>query len=445
VPEPTPPPNTVDLSETLTEVARQRLPDALSANLPIFFDYEGPQPWVRPGTAVLVQRLGDFLLADAIGRAPGASVFFSASARAVTPTLCRLAVHVSDTGPGMDAVALRALQQQAAEYDARQQPLPALAGLPQARALSRWLDGHLSIDSLPGEGTVVRAEVMLECRFGDTEPPDAGDAKAWLIGQPPIVYEALTKRLHRFGWHIRLLPSVIEAQRFLQSNNRRARPALIVGTKMYGVSLNDLTALGETMGSAPRLAYLTTPDSDEARRENTGVDIEVPPFSVRQLAELTRTAAKAKTPRNGSMAQGLLSMANRPRLLVADDNELNQLLLSEMLHVLGYEVDIVPDGSAAIDYCSRAAPDGVLMDVQMPVVDGIEATVRLRRLQQEGRMRHFPIIAATALSSPDDREACFKAGMDGYLKKPLELLTLSRELTRHLPVGQPSLPERHAF
>lgn len=123
-------------------------------------------------------------------------------------------------------------------------------------------------------------------------------------------------------------------------------------------------------------------------------------------------------------------IAEGRRVLVVEDNAVNQLLAAEMLRLLGLEVTVASGGEEAIALCLEASPDLVLMDVQMPGVDGIETTRRLRALQREGRLPSFPIIAATAHASEADRTACLAAGMDGYLAKPLDSRGLRSEIGR---------------
>ena len=119
-----------------------------------------------------------------------------------------------------------------------------------------------------------------------------------------------------------------------------------------------------------------------------------------------------------------------PSLLVVDDNELNRLLASSLGESLGFEVHTACDGVEALDVCRRHAPALVLMDVWMPRMNGIDATQRLRELQHGGEMAHFPILAATSDASPQSREQCLAAGMDGFLAKPLRRSTLLGEMQR---------------
>jgi len=109
---------------------------------------------------------------------------------------------------------------------------------------------------------------------------------------------------------------------------------------------------------------------------------------------------------------------------VVEDNALNQLIAREMLMVLGMKVSVADSGEAALAACLREPPDLVLMDIQMPGMDGVEATRRLRALQAEGRLPAFPIVALTAHALASDRQSSLEAGMDEHLTKPMQFETL---------------------
>jgi two-component system sensor histidine kinase/response regulator len=122
------------------------------------------------------------------------------------------------------------------------------------------------------------------------------------------------------------------------------------------------------------------------------------------------------------------------RVLVAEDNGVNQLLIRRMLEKLGHLPEIVADGQAALRAVEDRPFDVVLMDVQMPSMDGLAATAEIRRREREpGRGGHLPIIALTASAMEDDRERCLAAGMDDYLVKPLRQSELAATLGRILP------------
>ncbi|MGH9265904.1 MAG: PAS domain S-box protein [Acidimicrobiales bacterium] len=116
------------------------------------------------------------------------------------------------------------------------------------------------------------------------------------------------------------------------------------------------------------------------------------------------------------------------RVLLADDAHINRLVGVALLERLGYLVDVVVNGAEAVEAVQRGHYDAVLMDCLMPVMDGYEATDRIRRLQ--GDVRRTPIIALTASAMVGDREKCLAAGMDDYLSKPLDQAALAGVLAR---------------
>ena len=127
---------------------------------------------------------------------------------------------------------------------------------------------------------------------------------------------------------------------------------------------------------------------------------------------------------------GALALADRPLVLLVDDNEINRLVGRALVEALGYEVLTANDGLDAIDQCRLNRPQIVLMDLDMPVLKGVDATLRLRELQRNGEIPPLTILAATADATDDARRACARAGMDGFMSKPLDIAELRTQLRR---------------
>jgi CheY-like chemotaxis protein len=117
-------------------------------------------------------------------------------------------------------------------------------------------------------------------------------------------------------------------------------------------------------------------------------------------------------------------------VLEAEDNPVNQQVARRLLARLGCAVDVVATGREALEASAEREYAAILMDCQMPELDGYEATARIRA--REGTGRHIPIIALTASAMPEDRERCLAAGMTGYISKPVRLDELKKVLDRWL-------------
>jgi signal transduction histidine kinase/CheY-like chemotaxis protein len=147
----------------------------------------------------------------------------------------------------------------------------------------------------------------------------------------------------------------------------------------------------------------------------------------------TAAGTASQSPNPALANAGVLPSA--PRILVVEDNLVNQEVADGFLQALGYHCDVVPNGEEALAALREQRYDAVLMDCQMPDMDGFAATQAIRELEARGVLAppRLPIIALTAHALAGDRERCTDAGMDGYVSKPFTLESLAAELQRFLP------------
>jgi CheY-like chemotaxis protein/anti-sigma regulatory factor (Ser/Thr protein kinase) len=143
-----------------------------------------------------------------------------------------------------------------------------------------------------------------------------------------------------------------------------------------------------------------------------------PGGSLEDGREPSRAAAEDVSPKHG-------------RILVVEDNAVNQMVAVRLLEKLGYSADIAANGIEALSAVQRMSYDLLLMDCQMPEMDGFEATIRLRQ-REAGPGTHVPIIAMTANAMAGDRESCIAAGMDDYIAKPVRIEELKAKLQQWL-------------
>jgi CheY-like chemotaxis protein len=122
------------------------------------------------------------------------------------------------------------------------------------------------------------------------------------------------------------------------------------------------------------------------------------------------------------------------RILVIEDNERNLKLVRDVLQYAGYQVLEARTGEDGVELAERSAPDLVLMDLQLPGIDGTEA---LRQLRHSPRTAAVPVVAVSAYAMKDDRDRALRAGFDGYLEKPLSVRLLSDQVRGFLQLGSP--------
>jgi two-component system, sensor histidine kinase and response regulator len=182
---------------------------------------------------------------------------------------------------------------------------------------------------------------------------------------------------------------------------------------------------------------------DTARCRALGISA----YLIKPIVRATLLEAVAKivgeAPARARQARPVAHRAGTPRrILVAEDNRVNQLLVVRILQKQGHTYVLAANGNEAVAAFSRESFDVVLMDVQMPEMNGLEATAEIRT-RERGTGRRIPIVALTAHAMSGDRERCIDAGMDAYLSKPLrpaDLLQMVDELTSHIAPAPVAVP-----
>jgi CheY-like chemotaxis protein len=427
-----------DISELVTQVARTALREARVRGLLSLYDYEGPPLTVRGPRRALAELL-DHAVLHSISLARTGHVFLRARVGAEADGRCSIDIQIAGAGiDATDAGDMPALQN---FTGVSWSSVPADGGEDViAFGRSEIAQASLSVQAVVNEGALVRLTTQLEiCALeDDLASADARGARVWLIADPPFAYEALIRRLQRLGWTTTLYRSVSDAvQAMLPLGAGSSAPALVMASQFGGVLLGDLATLMRSLPPTTRAVYTTPELQHQLPPDVAGRTVLLaPPFSPRELAQLTIETLQYMHPApSGDTKPVPLSLQARKHVLVVDDNPVNQILAREMVQLLGFEADVVADGAEAIEYCRRHAPHAVLMDLQMPVMDGMEATRRLRALQQEGVLPRFAIIATTASAVTCDE--CVRAGMDGYVAKPLRLAELGVVLEQSARLHDP--------
>ncbi len=423
-----------DLAESVAEVLRGAMPLVRAKGLSMRYDWEGEPTWVNGDELRVRQIVGN--LVDNAARFTTRGHVALRARLAAHPDRAgwRLfTLHVEDTGPGLAPERVAEMFGQFVQGDAtltRTHGGTGL-GLPIARDIAHRLGGAIDVRSTPGAGSVFTVTLPL-ADAPDPDPlPASPPGHAWLLYRQPAIGEWLQRRLARMGWTSELVADCDTAVARAAHTAHDELPALVVVAEHVMGAGTDLDALRAALPAAD-IRLLIRPDWDEPVLERRalalGMRLDVMPLSPRDVRLMTsRHAAPRTVPAATQPPQ------SGPHVLVVEDNATNRMILEAFLDALGLPWRSVGDGAQALAECAEAPPRLVLMDLQMPVLDGLSATRELRARQARGELPAFPIVALTAHAMASDAEACREAGMVGYLTKPLLLDALRLELARWIP------------
>ncbi|HEY9063838.1 MAG TPA: response regulator [Burkholderiaceae bacterium] len=414
-----------DLGELFTLATRHLLRRTRSRNLRFVFDYRGPLAMIA-GEASAMRRSLYRMLHGLVDLVESGVVVLEAQARLTR--LGHLHVDVSATSSGTlpsDEV-LGTVMSRLQLAQEREPAEPLGQHLRRASGDCPITGAQIAFEGSSWAGVLFRAHWRLPAASPvEAGLPDAEGAVAWIVDASGTEVGLLAPRLQRLGWATVRFDSCAEVLRHLRSPGRAgAAPSLLLVIESPGISPVALRGLRDAVPGSTRCLYGVLPGSRTLRSREPfhGFEVQVCPFSP---AELNRFTDRQAQPAPGGAAK-----PQRPLVLVVDDDEVNRIVAATMVRALGFDVAEACDGLEALESCRRVHPAVVLMDLNMPVLDGIAATRQLRDLERTGAVPPCSIVATTADATDEARRASTAAGMDGYLTKPLLAMTLGAELYR---------------
>ncbi|MCX9157052.1 PAS domain S-box protein [Niveibacterium sp. 24ML] len=425
-----------ELVKVLDNVANLISDKAAAKGLELVFDIDKAAPEVLVGDPL---RLGQILINyanNAVKFTEQGEIDVIVRMLEITDEAALLRFAVRDTGIGLSQEQVGRLFQsfQQADTSTTRKYGGTGLGLAICKSLVELMGGEVGVESEPGKGSTFWFTARLARGHAGARKlvpePDLRGRRVLVVDDNANARSVLSEQLQSMTFIVAQAPSGADALEEAGSANARGEPFDIVflDWRMPGMDGIETARRLRSMALAPmpRLIMVTAYGRDEVLKEADDVgldDILIKPVNpsmlfdaaIRSLGGSERTAPASVAPNSSRYDQ--LATRRGARLLLVEDNELNQEVATELLQDAGFMVDLAEDGSIALKKLAEQRYDLVLMDMQMPVMDGITATLEIRK---NPALAGLPVLAMTANAMQGDRERCLAAGMNDHIAKPIE-------------------------
>jgi PAS domain S-box-containing protein len=370
----------------------------------------------------------------------------------------RLHVSVADTGIGIPAHQIDSIFHSFTQGDSSTTRRYGGTGLGLAisKHLVEMMGGHIWVESEPGEGATFHFTCLLDrAEEGDREAVELGTEvrglRVLVVDDSELNRTILARYLESWGMHAAQVADGASCVAEVRRAREAGEPYRLILLDCLMPGLDGVAVAEQLLDATPEptvVVMLTSVDEREVRRRcrRAGVaEFLVKPVSPSSLFDAILRALEhadsARPKRITAQIARPAPISPDTRVLVVEDNPINMALVLRLLERVGVRADTAENGAVALATLAERDYHLVLMDVQMPEMDGLEATRRLRALES-GTGRHVPIVALTAHSMKGDRERFVAAGMDDYLSKPLDAEQLYEVVRRHAAAPRPPAPPR---
>jgi PAS domain S-box-containing protein len=353
----------------------------------------------------------------------------------------RLRCEVRDTGIGLSEETIGRLFQpfvQAEESTTRQYGGTGL-GLTICRQIMELMHGRIGVQSEPGKGSTFWFELDLEqaSRVGPEDEskmkPTYPDTRVLLLEANQSARSILADQLQVLGVEVFDTGNVeIALEQIRNTQATQPYDLILLDSHLLGGSNLPLLRKVQSAASGEARIVLMTRAHDrydsELLAHSSVVRCILKPITPIPLNTMLSELLKPKAARAIPSPTTMQSVNSSARILLAEDNKVNQIVTVNMLRKLGYHVDCAGDGTEVLEAHTARGYELILMDCQMPVMDGLEASRRIRQMEVETGRPRVRIIALTAGAMDSDHQACLAAGMDGYITKPVQLEQLKQAI-----------------
>jgi two-component system sensor histidine kinase/response regulator len=432
-----------NLRELLDDIDYVFTPQAQAKQLAMDFDIAPDIPIAVCGDPNRLRQVIVNLLGNAVKFTDQGRILLRVQITAEDAQAVCLRVEVQDSGIGISREARDHIFDSFSQADGSTTRKHGGTGLGLAisKQLVELMGGVIGMDQPLGRGSLFWFTVRFDKHRIEAEAPASGtQLRALIVDPDPHSRQALETTLTRWQLRCDAATDADECLHLLRAAIACGQPYDVALIDMTLPILSGLTLAAEIKADAElsgvRLLLLSTERAvaDTRQRREAGVAFQlIKPAREGDLYACIVTPLRASEGVRPGAASPALRRPPQNRLtaLLAEDNPVNVEVASAMLQALGFDVRHAANGEQAVRAVQQGGIDVVLMDCQMPVMDGMAATAEIRRREQlEGGARQLPIIAITANALQGDRETCLAAGMDDYLSKPFTQQSLSDLLAR---------------
>jgi CheY-like chemotaxis protein/HPt (histidine-containing phosphotransfer) domain-containing protein len=429
---------------------------AQRSNVELILDADDDLPRLLRGDPARLQQVLVNLISNAVKFTERGEIVVRLLKQAESAATASVRCEVRDTGIGIAPEAQKLLFQPFSQVDGSTTRKYGGSGLGLAISaqLVERMGGRIEVESEPGRGSVFRFTMTLKKQrpfvSATSDPRAALERLRLLVVEDNATLElSLRKRLEAWGVRTDAAADGPAALELLRARARAGTPydAAIIDLHepaAGGVQLMRAVRADSAIASIWLIAAsAAAAEISKRAQHSTHADMWLarpirPSQLLQSLNELLahRSRDQVNQGGDGATIDGGPQARQRPehnvRVLVVEDNAINQKLALNQLRKLGYAADAIDNGRGALEVLTRGSYAAVLMDCQMPRMDGYATTVEIRR-RESGR-QHTIIIAMTAFAHEGARERCFAAGMDDYIAKPVRLEALEAALARWVPL-----------
>lgn len=434
------------LSDTFNDLSHLVNFNAREKGLDLLIDIKSDVPDGLIGDPLRLRQIILNLVNNAVKFTHDGEVIIRVESNSVNENTAKLQFSIIDTGIGMSETQIAKLFHSFSQADTsttRKYGGTGL-GLTISKTLTEMMGGDIWVESTLGEGTLFNFNINFELSNEDKETAllpkeNLKDVSILIVDDSPMACNIMAHLAESFNFKAQFATCSLEALELIQSADQKGTPFHIIYIdwkmpKMDGVELFNKIKTINTLNKPPKIIMVTAYDKEDLLRhlpkDKPDGFLSKPVMASSMLnasMQVLGYQEYSTLRRSNSFRVETKAHIKGARILLVEDNEVNQQIAQELLELAQMHVTTVNNGKSAVEKVNEEHFDLVLMDIQMPIMDGYTAT---REIRKNSKFDDLPIIAMTANAMSTDRDNCLEAGMNEHVSKPIDPNLMYRVLSQ---------------